>query len=200
LGPVVRFCLALGFLLAAAPVWAAAEVRYVSDEIAIVLRDAPRAEAAPRGVVNSGARVEVLETDAASGYARVRAGDREGWMLARFLKREPIARDRAQQLEKELASAQAELKKLKDDHAKLLQDFARISGGEPIASKEVMQEVADLREQIARKDQEVAAMRERYDTQRGSQRTLAIGGGLVAAGFVLALLLRWLWPRKRGHF
>jgi hypothetical protein len=32
---------------------------------------------------------------------------------------------------------------------------------------------------------------------RASQRTLLIGGGLVAAGVLLALLLRWLWPKRR---
>ena len=42
-----------------------------------------------------------------------------------------------------------------------------------------------------------AAMRERYDLARASQRTLLLGGALVGAGAVLALLLRWLWPAKR---
>jgi SH3 domain protein len=145
--------------------------------------------------------VEVLETDSGSGYAHVRTADkREGWMLSRFLKQEPIARDRVNGLEKELAAVQAELKKVKEEHGKLLQDFSRISGGEPVASKEVLQEAADLRAQLARKDQEVAAIRGRYDAQRASQQTLLIGGGLVAAGLLLALLLRWLWPAKRRGY
>jgi SH3 domain protein len=178
------------------------EVRYVSDEIAIVLRDSPRAEGAARSVVTSGARVTVLAVDEASGYARVRTTDnREGWMLQRHLKAEPIARERVQRLEKELATAQAELKKVQDERAKLMQDFQRISGGEPLASREVIEEADKLRAQLKQKDLDVAAMREQYDLERASQKTLLLGGGLVGGGFVLALLLRLLWPKKRwGDF
>lgn len=185
-------------LLLLLPALAQAATRYVSDQIPIVLRDAPRGDAGARGVLTSGARVEVLETDSASGFARVRAADgREGWVPERFLAEEPAAHGRVERLEKQLADAQAELKKLKEDHGRLLQDFQRISRGEPVASKDVLRQAADLRAQLARKDEEAAALRQRYDAQRTSRRTLLLGGALVAGGFVLALLLRWLWPAKR---
>lgn len=190
----------LAFL--AFPALAQGEVRYVSDEIAIVLRDAPRADGAGRGIVTSGARVTLLEVDEASGYARVRTSDdREGWLLQRHLKSEPIARERLQRVEKELAAAKDELKKVQDERAKLMADFQRISGGEPIASSELIAETEQLRAQLKAKDQEVEKLREQYDVKRASQRTLLLGGGLVAAGFVLALLLRLLWPKRRwGDF
>jgi SH3 domain protein len=173
-------------------------VRYVGDELAITLREGPGTDTAARGVVVSGMKVQVLERDAASGYARVRTPDnREGWVLERYLKDEPIARDRVEGLEKELAAAQAELKKLREDHARLLQDFARISGGQPVASRELVAETQKMREQLERNEREVAAARARYDTVRASQRTLLLGGGLVGAGVLLALLLRWLWPKRR---
>jgi SH3 domain protein len=192
------------FLLAfwALAAQAQGEVRYVSDEIAIVLRDAPRAEGAARGIVTSGARVTLLEADEASGYARVRTSDnREGWLLQRHLKSEPIARERLQRVEKELAAVQAELKKTQDERAKLMEDFQRISGGEPIASRELIEEADRLRAQLKQKDQDVEQLRAQYDVKRASQRTLLLGGGLVAGGFVLALLLRLLWPKRRwGDF
>jgi SH3 domain protein len=188
--------LLLSMLAFAAP--ARADVRYVTDEIQIVLRDSPRADGAARGVVNSGVRLTVVEGKAVDGYVRVRTSENvEGWILERHLKKEPIARERTQRLEKDLAAAQADLKKLQDEHARLMADFQRISGGEPIASREVMQQVVDLKAQLAQKDREVTGMSERYDLARASQNTLLLGGGLVAAGFVLALLLRWLWPKKR---
>jgi len=186
----------------ALPALAQSEVRYVSDEIAIVLRDAPRADGAGRGVVTSGARVTLLQVDEASGYARVRTGDdREGWLLQRHLKSEPIARERVQRLEKELAAAKDELKKVQDERAKLMADFQRISGGEPIASSELIAETEQLRAQLKARDADVEKLREQYDVKRASQRTLLLGGGLVAGGFVLALLLRLLWPKRRwGDF
>ena len=186
----------------ALPALAQSDVRYVSDEIAIVLRDAPRADGAGRGIVTSGARVTLLQVDEPSGYAQVRTGDnREGWLLQRHLKSEPIARERLQRLEKELAAAKDELKKVQDERAKLMADFQRISGGEPIASSELIAEAEQLRAQLKAKDADVEKLREQYDVKRASQRTLLLGGGLVAGGFVLALLLRLLWPKRRwGDF
>ena len=191
----------LGLLLLlplATAAFAQSDARYVTDELQIVLRDTPRAEGAPRGVVSSGARLAVVDGEPVDGYVRVRTAENvEGWILERHLKKEPIARERAQRAEKDLAAAQAELKKLKEDHARLMADFQRISGGEPIASRELLQQADELKAQLERKDREVAAMRERYDLARASQRTLVLGGLLVAGGFLLALLLRWLWPRRR---
>lgn len=181
----------------AAPASAQDAMRYVGDELVLVLRDVPRADGAARGTVVSGARVQVLEGETA-GYARVRTPDgREGWILARYLQREPIAREKLGRVEKDFSAAQAELKKLKDEHARLLQDFARLSGGEPVASRELVAETEALRAQLAQRGREVAEARAAYDAERARQRTLVIGGGLVAAGVLLSLLLRWLWPRKR---
>lgn len=172
--------------------------RYVTDELTIVLRDTPRADGPARGVVNTGARVTVLSVDEGSGYARVRTADgREGWILERHLKAEPVARERLQQVQKELAAAQAELKKVREEHARLQQDFQRVTGGEPIASREVIEESDRLRAQLADKDREVAAIHEQYGARRAAQRTLLIGGALVAGGALLALLVRLLWPVKK---
>lgn len=185
-------------LLVAAAAAHAQDARYVSDEIAIVLREAPRGDGASRGIVTTGTRVLLLESDEVSGYVRVRTPDnREGWMLKRYLKREPVAREKLQRAETELAAAQAEAKKLREENARLMDDFARISGGQPIASRELVQETEHLRTQLAQKEQEVAAIREEYGAKRASQQTLLLGGALVAGGFLLALLLRWLWPKRR---
>ena len=174
------------------------QVRYVTDELAIALRDGPSGDSANRGVLTSGARVVLLESRPGTGYARVRTGDgREAWIQEKYLKADPIARTRVERAEKELAAAQAELKKLKEDHAKLLADFGRISGGEPIASREVVAEAESLRAEIKERDRQMAELRAKASAAGGQQRTLLLGGALVLAGGLLALLLRWLWPRKR---
>lgn len=195
------------FLLAAA-LPASAQPRYVSDELAIVLRGTPATEGASLGVLTSGAQVEVLESDAAKGYARVRSADgREGWVLERYLKDQPIARERLQRAEKELAAAQkmlaevqAELKKVKDENARLLKDFSRIadsSGGVPVISADTQKEVEDLRAQIQRLEQESVALRGPRGDGLNDERMMMLGGALVAGGVLLALLLHWLWPKRR---
>lgn len=200
----------MGVALAAA---AQQAVRYVSDELAIVLRAGPANEGASLGVLTSGARVEVLTAAAdeanANGYARVRTADgREGWVLERYLKGVPIARERLQRAEteliaaqRELAEAQAELKKIKDENARLLRDFSRIAdspAASPADSTEVLKEAEQLRARIQQLEQERAALPSK--TGAGAtekQRTLLLGGALVAGGVLLALLLHWLWPKRR---
>ena len=189
--------LLLGFAVSASAL-AQDQVRYVTDELAIALRDGPSGEAATRGVLTSGARVQVLERRESTGYARVRMSDgKDAWILERYLTREPIARVRVERAEKELAAAQAELKKLRDENARLLEDFQRISGGQPLASREVIAETEKLREQLKENERQAAALKARYSAEAGRRMTLLIGGGLVLAGALLALLLRLFWPKRR---
>ena len=186
-------------LLAASAAAAAQEpVRYVTDELVIALRDGPRGEGPTRGVLTSGARVLLLESRRDTGYARVRTSDgREAWIQEKYLVAEPIARARVERAEKELAAAQAELGKLREDHARVLADFERISGGEPVASREVVAEAERLRAELEEAARQIEALRGRAGVEGGRQRTLLVGGALVGAGALLALLLRWLWPRRR---
>jgi SH3 domain protein len=198
---VLRFLGLFLLLAASATVFAEDTVRYVTDELAIALRDGPNGEGPTRGVLTSGARVVVLESRP-SGYAKVRAADgREAWIQEKYLKDEPIARARVDRAEKDLAVAQAELKQIKEDHARLLEDFARISGGEPVASRELVAETEKLRAELADRERQAGALKERYSAARAQQQTLLLGGGLVIVGGLLALLLRWAWPKKRwGDF
>jgi SH3 domain protein len=189
--------LLLGLAVSAAAL-AQGQVRYVTDELAIALRDGPSGEAGTRGVLTSGARVQLLERRESSGYARVRTSDgREAWILERYLTQEPIARTRVERAEKDLAAAQAELNALKQENARLLQDFQRISGGEPLASREVIAEADRLREQLKENEQQIAALKARYSVEATRRTTLLLGGGLVLAGALLALLLRLFWPKRR---
>lgn len=196
-----RISALLLLMLASVGAFAEDKVRYVTDELAIVLRDSPSGEGASRGTLMSGTRLVVLESRP-SGYARVRTPDgKEAWIQERYLQDKPIAAARVDRAEKDAAAAQAELKKLKEDHARLLADFARISGGEPIASRELMAETEQLRAQLKKNAEDLAAAKSRYNAERARQRTLLLGAGLVVLGGLLALVLRWLWPKKRwGDF
>jgi len=83
-----------------------AEPAWVSDEFEIMLRSGPSTGNAIQLMVDSGTRLEVLERDAESGYARVRtAGGTEGWVLSRYLMSEPSAREQLQTLTSQLTNA-----------------------------------------------------------------------------------------------
>lgn len=99
-------CLLVGLLTNIA---ARSETAWVSDQFEIMLRTGPSTSNAIQLMLGSGARLEVLERDAESGYSRVRTnGGTEGWVLTRYLMGEPAAREQLEQLTGDLTSATAQ--------------------------------------------------------------------------------------------
>ena len=92
------------FLLVSAPAWS--QSAWVSDQFEITLRSGPSTSNAIQLMLSSGTELEVLETDAESGYTRVRTGGgTEGWVLSRYLMPEPSAREQLTTLTGQLTNA-----------------------------------------------------------------------------------------------
>lgn len=97
---VLLFC---GLCLTAA---GRAEPAWVSDQFEVTLRSGPSTSNAIRLTIPSGTRLEVLERDPDSGYARVQtSGGTEGWVLLRYLMAEPSAREQLAELSGQLSNA-----------------------------------------------------------------------------------------------
>jgi len=97
-----------------------AQYLYVNDVIYINLRNGPGPQDPTLSVIPSGTRLQVLEQDADKAIARVRLDSgEEGWVLNRFLREDPIARDR-------LAAAQASITTLTEQNKSLNQRLAQI--------------------------------------------------------------------------
>ena len=80
-----------------------AEKRYVTDQFEITLRSGPSGNHAIQRMVKSGSSLEVLEQDKDSGYSKVQTiGGIEGWVLTRYLMREPAARAQLENLVKQV--------------------------------------------------------------------------------------------------
>jgi len=104
-----HFAIVTVLVLAVAGAPALAEPAWVSDQFEITLRSGPSTSNAIQLMLDSGARLEVLERDQASGYSRVRTGGgTEGWVLTRYLMNEPSAREQLQRLTSQLTSAESE--------------------------------------------------------------------------------------------
>lgn len=93
---------------------AAAETRYVTDQLEITLRSGKSTRNEILRMLPSGSAVEVLETDADSGYTRVRANNTEGWVLTRYLMGTPAARAQLASMEQRVAKAEERLKQVQD--------------------------------------------------------------------------------------
>ncbi len=170
------------------PLSAAADdsaTRYISDETAITLRADKGMNAAVAALLKSGAKVELIEDDTASGYSRVKVSPgREGWVLTRYLSNEPAARERLVAVQSKLAEQQAMVRKLEGDVIRL-REAAVVSGN---AARPAV-------------DPAPASAQDPAPGQGSDPVLVGTGIGLFVAGLLSGLLIPMLRrgkPRRRA--
>jgi SH3 domain protein len=209
-------------LLACLASTALAETRYVSDRLEITLRTGTSTQHSIMRMLPSGMRLEVLESDPGSGYARVRTPDgTEGWVLARYLMEQPAARDRlaaaterAASLELRVADLAAQVEALSGERDALqaqrdgleselnevrseLERIRRVSA----SAVELDSANRELRTRVAAAEQDGTLLRaEIAELKRNTQRDwFMAGAGVLLLGLVLGLVLpRIRWRRRSG--
>lgn len=189
-----RLVLSLGLLLAAHSALSAAQtIQYVSDDITLSVRDAPRNDATVIASVRSGQKISVLEVLGADSFARIRTPDgRVGWMTARYLSDKPAAKDQQAQIRNELVAAKAQIKALE---TRLTDAGAQLDKARP--AMELARDNQKLKADLLAKEAAMAAMAQRYDVERERRATLVTGGTLVGGGVLGGLLLPWLLALRR---
>jgi SH3 domain protein len=194
--------------------------RYIRDWIAVplVASAAPESKTVHAGLT-SGTPVKVLETNDATGYTRVRTHEGVvGWLATRYLSDEPSARAQLDQVNAELQelrtlktrmaelpadlrTASQQLIDTRTENARLQQELAdsRKTPSEAAAlaaeNTRLQASNTDLEQQLRTRDTELQVLR--GDT---SQRQFRDGGLAVAAGMLLIVIGRRLWPKKRSEW
>ena len=214
-----RLCLLLVVLTSSA---ALGETRYVSDQLEITLRTGPSTRNAIVRILNSGAQVEVLETDQESGYSRVQVGEAEGWVLTRFLDRQPVARDRLQVAERQLAALREELASAKDQLASTEETLNATEGqlkDAEGANTDMAAELNDIRSASAsaislrdqnkslrqrvidmERDMNRVTMENRELASRANREWFVIGAAVLIVGILLGIIVPRLKPRRRSSW
>lgn len=197
-----------------------AQARYVSDRLEVTLRTGTTTQHAIVRMLPSGTRVDVLETEAASGYSRVRTAEGvEGWVLTRYLMEQPAAREqlaaannRVQTLSARVAELTAQLEVLRGERGALesergglateldevraeLDRIRRVSA----SAMELDQVNRELRTRLAAAEQAGDAFRaEISDLKRNTQRDWFLAGaGVLGLGLLLGFVLpRVRWGRR----
>lgn len=200
-----------------------AQTRYVSDRLEVTLRTGTTTQHAIVRMLPSGARVEVLGTDDATGYARVRTADgTEGWVLTRYLMDRPAAREqldaattRAESLASRVAELTTELEALKSERDTL--DAER--GGLGAETEELRAELErvrrvsasaleldktnrELRTRLAAAEQAGDGLRaEVADLKRNTQRDWFLAGaGVLVLGLLFGLIIPKLRLGRRSRW
>jgi len=197
----------------------AAETRYVTDHLIITLRSGQGSQYQIIKTLPSGTLLEVLETTE-DGYSRVRTPDGvEGWVLSRYLREDPIARDQLEKARKQLeryrasngklrqqlaevrkqaGELEAERNRLQRENEKLAAELAHLK---QVAAKPILleQQNQELKQQNVSLEKELQLLQQENQVlQNSSQRDWFIAGaGVLLGGMLLGLILpRLRWRRK----
>ena len=205
------------------PIFAQAQTtRYVSDKLEITMRNGQGVKFNIRKMLESGTRLEVLETDPA-GYSKVRTTDGvEGWVLTRYLTNTPSARDQLEASQKRVANLELEIAKYKEEISSLSNqnsdvDTQNMSLKEK--SQRLSKELDDLRRtasnavaldnenrQLKEKLQEIdhenqSLVIENNALKDNSTRSwFLVGAAVLFAGILLGIILPRLKVRKKDSW
>ena len=201
-------------LLLAVTTGAIAKTGYVSDELRITVR---KGQSTSHGVITtiaSGAEVEILNIDGASGYSQVKLSNGStGWVLSRFLLDEPIARTQLAGLKKRLSQANQELVELKPLTASQQQQITELGNQRDqldTALKKLRAETADtvaiskknrlLIAELASASSTNSALTDEVNllTDDHRLRWFLYGSGVIVLGILFGLLLPKLRIQRKA--
>ena len=170
--------------------------QYISDEISVSIREAPRNDAGMIGIIKSGARVTVLESLGPESFARIRTADgRTGWITARFLTSEPAASTRLGEVRSELDGTKQQIRTLENDLASARAQLEKVR-----PAFELSRENEQLKAQAAEQARANEELQDRYDAARQQRKTLLTGAGLIGGGIIIGLLLPSLLSGRRRRY
>ncbi len=214
--PVLFAGLLISLSAMSAPSW-------VSDEFEVLLRTGPSTSNAIVLMVTSGTKLEVLESDAESGYSRVRTGGgTEGWVLTRYLMDEPSAREQLRVLSGQLTSESAkgasmsnQLAAIKTEQDNATQQIAQLERERSDLRselEEIQQKAANtlaidrqnksLQQQLTDAEIKASILEEENDKLSGqTTRNWFITGALVLfVGMLIGLILPKMKFQKRSRY
>lgn len=218
---MLRFFIAVCVLL---PSLVYADQRYVTDQFEVMLRTGPSGNHAIIRMLKSGVALTVLDPEVDNGYVRVQTNaGTEGWVLTRYLIREPVARVQLESLVKQVTRAEPKDASIRSqlNAVKIEYDNAnkRITLLE--AEKKEVEEQLDairnraanvlaidaenkqLQQQLAEAKAQVKTLQEQFsELSNNNEKDWFITGALVlVGGLLLGLIIPKIsWRRQRSPY
>lgn len=210
----------LGLLLVMQGVMAQEGQRWISDQLEVDMRRGQSNRHAITRMVPSGTAVQLVQTDKASGYSRIRTpSGAEGWVLSRYLLAQPPARLRLPELEarfstlkEQLAALSAELQVVRGERDELQRQVKSLEANGQGLEKQLAEiralsartvEVAEqnrvLTARASTAEQRAGELeaRNRELMDQGRQGWFIAGAGVLGTGLALGLILpRIRWKKK----
>ena len=203
------------------PMLAQSKTLYVTDTFQITMRTGESTSHRIMRMLNSGSALNVVSTNAESGYSKIRIGNTEGYVLTRQLMSEPSARAQLAAMRKEvedLKAAPGELRSnlagLQKKHRELLATHKSLQTVKDKQEQElqsiqrtasnairISSERNELRKQVATLTREVEDLKqENRDLSNEATRDwFLIGAGVIIAGILIGLILPHLRFQRRRN-
>lgn len=196
------------------------EAAWVTDQFEITMRNGKGNRQTIVRMLPSGTKLDVVEVDKEEGYSRVRTrGGAEGWVLNRYLLRQPPARVTMPDVQAQLARSEAQRKQVAQELRDLKKENATVKGqlGQSESSSDDLQrelaritalssntvqidaENRQLKQTLAQTQQalEDAEAESRRLASRSNREWFVIGALVVMFGILVGLILpRIRWRKK----
>ena len=191
--------------------------QYVTDELRISLRSGAGNQYRIIRVIQTGTRLETLETS--GEWTRVRAGETTGWVRTQYLTAQPIAADRLAQAQQQLSDARERANELegalRDARGKL--DAAQTRADKLASTSETLQQKVASAQKGLKLSEENTRLRERtttlksriseltsevtYLTNQNEREWFMVGAGVLFAGLLSGMIVtRIPWRRRNRMF
>jgi SH3 domain protein len=194
--------------------------RWVTDQLEVDMRRGQSNRHAITRMVPSGTVVDLLQTDAASGYSRIRTpSGAEGWILSRYLLTQPPARLRVPDLEARVTSLREQQEKLSTELQAVTRERDELRqkvGSLENTGKGVEQQLAEARalsadtakiadqnraltSRISVAEQQVSELeaRNRALSDKGRRDWFIAGAAVLGAGMAFGLIIpKVRWKKK----
>lgn len=220
-GHFVKIIFLILTLLTSTPVMA--ETAYVSDELEIMVRSGKSPSHRIIATLKSGKRINVIERDKQSGYAKITlSSGREGWVLSRLLHKNPSAKSRLAKAEAELAtlktkftdssqqltqlseqkgSLDTQASELKALNITLSRELAQLKETSSNAVK-ILDERNQLQQRVVTIERELESLKRENDMLQNSDALdwFLIGSGVLLLGIILGFILPKVSWRKKSSW
>ncbi len=218
---ILQFFIAVCALL---PALAYADQRYVTDQFEVMLRTGPSGNHAIIRMLKSGAALTVLDPEVDNGYVRVQTNaGTEGWVLIRYLIREPVARVQLENLVRQItqiepkdASIRGQLNTVKAEYDNANKRITQLEAEKKELENQldaikhraasvlaIDDENKQLQQQLAEAKAQLKTLQEQYsELSNDNEKDWFITGALVlGGGLLLGLIIPKIsWRRQRSPY
>ncbi|TNH05630.1 SH3 domain-containing protein [Testudinibacter sp. TR-2022] len=186
------------FVTLAAPSVAAAEVRYVTEDLSTYLRRGAGDDYRIAGSIKSGEKVTVLSQK--DKYSQIRdSRNREAWILTSELSSEASSKELIPTLKNQIQELTLKLNRIDEEWQQRVSEMQRRSRQAESQSSQLLEQNSQLKRQLdisSNKNREYEALLS-AEKQEIIIRWFIYGGSVMLVGLLLGLILPNIIPRRR---